>query len=119
MDAAEGLQLPRIKTLSAQGHAIHAGAAVFGESSALHRARIRLKRDFCIGCDMQMPTRGAEHPCDAVRGEKTGCAAAQKHTHDRARTGLRALESKIALQSLDVWRLGKVSVQRVRIEVAV
>src|SRR5688572_16448790 len=78
VDAPEGSELARIETLRAKGYARDSRAAVFGESTALDSARIRLERDLDVRPESQEPARMLQEFRQCRGRKQAGRASAEK-----------------------------------------
>ena len=118
VNPAQCLQVRRVETLHANRQPIDAGSAVGVEPALLHRARIRLQRDFCIRSDLDALADFTEQDLIKIPGHQAWCAAANKHRFNTPPGHLMQVGADIFNQRRQIGLLGN-RATLVGIEVAV
>src|SRR6185295_11411616 len=119
MDSPEHLELLPVEALRPERHAIDAGIAIAGESTAFDSAGIRLEGDLHIGCDVELHPRSLEHSPNRLRREEARRATTEENADDPPPTHIRRLRLDVPLQRVQVTTLRKRLAQGVGVEVAV
>ena len=123
MDTTEVLQLCVIETLNADGQAIDAGAPIIGKLVAFGSAGVGLQSDLYVGGETHMLQQAIQESFIGACGKQARRATAEEDRADLATLPLfmnpGQIIHEIPQQCIDVFRLGKLAVLLMRIEIAV
>jgi hypothetical protein len=119
MHAADGLQVPVVEALHADGQARDARAAVGAEALLLEGAGVGLQRDFAARVEPQARADVGQQPVDGLGCEQAGRAAADEDAVHRAAPDEGQGGFEVGHQRVEVAGGGHVAARLVRVEVAV